>query len=247
MSASGEFKLYYWPTILGRGEFVRLALEAGAQAYTDVARSPSSEGGGVAALISMLQDGGDHVVPFAPPILTFNGSTLSQTSAILHAIAPGLGLVASDDSARTTALACQLTLADLVSEVHDTHHPISPMQHYEDQADTALRRSQAFVNDRMPKYLRYFERCVDTNTDSNQRWILSAQMTYVDLSMFQVIAGLRHAFPNALDRLSHEVPKLMALAERVSEQDRVGAYLASERRIAFNQNGIFRHYPELDP
>ncbi len=242
-----EYALYYWPTIQGRGEFVRLAFEAAGEAYVDVARQPSEAGGGVAALITILQDGGDDGLPFAPPVLKFDGQVLAQTSAILNAVAPTLGLVANDEASRSTALAYQLTIADLVSEVHDTHHPLSPMQHFEEQADVARRRSQAFVNDRMPKYLRYFERTLERNAEAKQRWTLGKTLSYIDLSLFQLVAGLRYTYPNALERLSHELPNLMALVQRVAEQDGVANYLASDRRLAFNQNGIFRHYPELDP
>ena len=241
------YALYYWPTIQGRGEFVRLAFEAAGQAYEDVARQPSEAGGGVAALIAILQDGGDDGLPFAPPVLKFDGQVLAQTAAILNAIAPALGLVAEDPASRSRALAYQLTIADLVSEVHDTHHPISPMQHFEEQADVARRRSQAFVNERMPKYLRYFERTLEQNSEAQRRWTLGKTLSYVDLSLFQVVAGLRYTFPNAFGRLSHELPNLIALAQRVAEQEGIAGYLASDRRIAFNQNGIFRHYPELDP
>jgi hypothetical protein len=41
-------------------------------------------------------------------------------------------------------------------------------------------------------------------------------------------------------------PELLALRERVRELPRIAAYLASGRRMPFNQDGIFRRYPELD-
>jgi glutathione S-transferase len=41
-------------------------------------------------------------------------------------------------------------------------------------------------------------------------------------------------------------PLLRGLAERAAGQPRIAAYLASPRRLAFNNDGVFRHYPELD-
>ncbi|MEZ4220990.1 MAG: glutathione S-transferase [Polyangiaceae bacterium] len=239
-----RYELYYWPTIQGRGEFVRLALEAAGATYDDVARRPEKDGGGVPALIRVLQEGSDEWLPFAPPVLRFDGVTVSQTAAILDEIAPTLRLVRS--SKRALALAYQLTVADFVSEVHDTHHPVSPMLHYEDQVDAAKSRARAFRAERMPKYLRYFERVLERGSDDGP-WLFGDEPSYVDLSLFQLISGLRYAFPNATERFVHEVPHLLALAERVNQVPNIARYLASERRLPFNQNGIFRHYPELDP
>jgi len=240
-----KYELYYWPHIQGRGEFVRLALEEGAADYVDVARMPESEGGGRPAISRLLEDAGDGRTPFAPPILKAGKLLIAQTANILLYLGPRLGLVPKVEAARLWAHQLQLTLTDLVVEAHDTHHPIAKSLYYEDQKPEALRRALDFKALRLPKFLGYFERVLSANPGGD-RWLIGKSLTYVDLSMFQVIAGLNYALPRAMKGLSRKHPKLTALHQRVQERPRIAAYLASSRRIPFNERGIFRHYPELD-
>jgi glutathione S-transferase len=240
-----KYELYYWPHIQGRGEFVRLALEEGAADYVDVARMPESEGGGRAAISRLLEDAGDGRTPFAPPILKAGKLLISQTANILLYLGPRLGLVPKAEAARLWGHQLQLTLTDLVVEAHDTHHPLAKSLTYEDQKPEALRRAADFKALRLPKFLDYFERVLAANPGGD-RCLVGKSLTYVDLSMFQVIAGLNYAFPRAMEGMSRQHPRLTALHQRVEERPRVAAYLASSRRIPFNERGIFRHYPELD-
>jgi glutathione S-transferase len=233
------YELYYWPEIQGRGEFVRLALEQAAAPYVDVARRPR----GMAAMMKLLESGADGLPPFAPPFLKSGDLVIAQTSTILAYLGPRHGLVPRDEPNRLRAEQLQLTIADLVGEAHDTHHPIAGSLYYEDQKREARKRSRIFVDERIPKYLGYFERVLDRN---GGRHLVGRALSYVDLSAFQVIAGLDYAFPNAMARQARSIPLLRSLHDRVAEQPRLAAYLASERRLAFNQQGIFRHYPELD-
>jgi glutathione S-transferase len=235
------YELHYWPTIQGRGEFVRLALEAAGADYVDVARGA----GGMAAMRRHLEGDADVHPPFAPPFLVDGEVVVAQTAAILHHLGPRLKLVAGAEAARLWTLQIQLTIADFVVEAHDTHHPIGPGLYYEDQTAESKRRAQDFCSARVPKFLRWFERILVHNP-RGPRHLVGARLSYVDLSLFQVIEGLRYAFPNTARRTLAKAPHVVALHDRVAALPRVAAYLASERRIAFNEEGIFRHYPELD-
>ncbi|HEY7657258.1 MAG TPA: glutathione S-transferase [Burkholderiales bacterium] len=240
-----KYELYYWPHIQGRGEFIRLALEEGGAEYVDVARLPESEGGGRAAVSRVLEDAAGGRMPFAPPILKAGKLLISQTANILHTLGPRLDLVPEGEAARLWAHQVQLTLSDLVVEAHDAHHPIAKSLYYEDQKPEALRRAADFRALRLPKFLGYFERVLAANPAGDSH-LIGKSLTYVDLSMFQVIAGLNYAFPRAMAAMAQRHPKLAALHRRVAERPRIAAYLASARRIPFNERGIFRHYPELD-
>jgi len=233
------YELYYWPGIQGRGEFVRLALEQAAAPYVDVARQPK----GMTAMMKLLERGGDGLRPFAPPFLKSGGLVIAQTATILAYLGPRLGLAPRDEPTQLRAQQLQLTIADLVGEAHDTHHPIAGSLYYEDQKREARRRSQSFVEERIPKYLGYFEQVLE---DNGGRHLIGRALSYVDLSAFQVISGLDYAFPNAMARQARRIPLLRRLHGRVAEQPPLAAYLASERRLPFNEQGIFRHYPELD-
>jgi glutathione S-transferase len=238
----GRIDLYYWPMIQGRGEFVRLALEEAGARYVDLARGEA----GLAAMVPFMD--GDHrgALPFAPPFVRVGKVVVSQTANILAFLAPRLGLVPADPALRAEAAQIQLTIADLVDEAHDTHHPVDSGLYYDEQKKEAKRRARAFVAERMPKYLGWLERILERNAKSRGRWLVGGGRTYVDLSAFQVVAGLRYAFPNATAALEPKVPLLVALHDRVAALPRVAAYLASERRLPFNEYGVFRHYPELD-
>jgi len=237
-----KIELYYWPMIQGRGEFVRLALEEAGARYDDVARGKR----GMAAMQRFLDGHEAGALPFAPPFVKVGRAVVAQTANVLAFLAPRLGLVPESDAQRAEVHQIQLTIADFVAEVHDVHHPIAPSLYYADQKKEARRRARHFVDERMPKYLGWLEQLLARNRASHGQWLVGRELTYADLSAFQVIAGLRFAFPHATAKLERELPMLRALHDRVAARPRIAAYLASERRIAFNQQGIFRHYPELD-
>ena len=238
---SDGYELFYWPTIQGRGEFVRLALEDAGAPYVDVARRPQSEGGGVATMMKLLHAPG--LAPFAPPFLRSGALVIAQTANILLYLGPRLGLVPADESGRLHAHQLQLTIGDMVAEAHDTHHPVGASLYYEDQKPEARRYAKLFVAERIPKFLSHFERALQPGSGP---YLFGDQASYVDLSLFQLLQGLGYAFPRATARIAPEVPRLVALCDRVRGRQRIAAYLASPRRIAFNEDGIFRRYPELD-
>ena len=236
-------ELYYWPGIQGRGEFVRLSLEEAGAAYVDVARQRKN---GMAAMMRFLEGEGPGALPFAPPFVKVGNVVVSQTANILAFLAPRLGLVPGDEALRAEASQIQLTVADFVDEIHDTHHPIAGSLYYEDQKAAAKRRARLFVKERMPKYLGWLEKVLERNRKSEGQWLVGSDCSYADLSVFQVVEGLRYAFPNAMAGLAPEIPHVIALRDRVAARPRIARYLKSKRRQAFNQMGIFRHYPELD-
>jgi glutathione S-transferase len=239
-----KYELYYWPSIQGRGEFVRLALEEAGAEYCDVARL-SGKGGGVAALLRMLEGGKMARPPFAPPFLKAGRLTIGQTANILLYLGSRHRLAPKSTAGRLWCHELQLTIADFVGEIHDTHHPVAGSLYYEDQKKEARRRAADFLENRLPKFLGYFEQTLAHNPRGD-RHLVGAALSYVDLSMFQIIAGLRYAFPHAMARAARRHRRLIALHGRVQERARIAAYLASPRRIPFNDEGIFRHYPELD-
>lgn len=243
------YELYYWPTIQGRGEFVRLAFEEAGVPYVDVARLPAGEDGedGEDAIERLLQDNRRGPRPFAVPALLIDGQVvLSQTAAILHWLAPRLGLAPDGAEEQAWALALQLTIADALTEVHDAHHPIGGGLYYEQQKAEAARRAADFVATRLPKFLDHFEDALRENPAGGAEHLVGSRLSYVDLSLFQLLSGLDYAFPRAMARLAPTIPLSLALRDRVAARPRIAAYLASPRRIPFNQDGIFRHYRELD-
>ena len=239
------YELHYWPTIQGRGEFVRLALEAAGAPYLDVARGPEGAGQGMPAMQRALQDGALAHPPFAPPFLKDGGVVVGQTAAILLYLAPTLKLVARSEQARIWTHQIQLTIADIVDEAHDTHHPVATGLYYEDQKAEALRCAKEFCSARIPKYLQWFERILVNNT-AGPRHLVAGKLSYADLSLFQLVEGLRYAFPKAAQKALARTPTVLQLHERVGGLPKVAAYLRSERRLPFNEQGIFRRYPELD-
>jgi glutathione S-transferase len=238
-----RYELYYWPEIPGRGEFVRLVLEEAGAEYSDVGRLPESEGGGSRAVLAFYEGRSAGHPVFAPPVLKHGETVIAQTAAICHYLGLRHGLAPGDEVGDAQALELQLTIADLVVEVHDTHHPISSALYYEDQRAEAGKRAKHFVGERLPRYLRYFERVLQHN---GGEVLVGRRLSHADLSLFQALEGLAYAFPLALARASAGTPVLLALRTRIRERARIAAYLASSRRMAFNQQGIFRHYPELD-
>jgi len=243
--AGMSYELHYWPTLQGRGEFVRLALEAAGAPYIDVARGDPHKGRGLPALQQVLEDDRLPHPPFAPPFLKDGDVVVGQTAAILEYLAPTLKLVARSAQAHSWTLQIQLTIADLVTEAHDTHHPVGVGLYYEDQKPEALRRAREFCAERLPKFMRWFESIVQRNP-AGPRHLVGGRLSYADLSLFQLVEGLRYAYPRTTERVLAQAPGVVQLHERVANLPRVAAYLASERRIPFNELGIFRHYPELD-
>jgi glutathione S-transferase len=238
------YELYYWPTIQGRGEFVRLALAAAAAPYRDVARE-SHKGAGVGALMGLMPKRKIYNPPFAPPFLKAGRLVIGQTANILQFLGGRHGLAPRDEAGRFWVQSLQLTVGDLVAEVHDTHHPIASSLYYEEQKAQARRRSADFLDTRLPKFLGYFEKILSQNPRGD-RYTVGARLTYVDLSLFQIVAGLSYAFPRAMRNAPRRYRRLYSLHARVAARPRIAAYLASPRRVAFNEDGIFRHYPELD-
>jgi glutathione S-transferase len=237
------YELYYWPSVQGRGEFVRLALEEGGAHYRDVARE-SGKGAGMAAMMRLL-NGRVARPPFAPPFLKAGQLLIGQTANILHFLGPRHGLAPKAAAGRLWTHQLQLTIVDFLVEIHDSHHPVAGSLYYEEQRREARRRAADFVTNRLPKFLGYFEKVLAQHA-SGKRYALGAHLTYVDLSLFQIIAGLHFAFPRAMARAARKYPRLLTLHSRIQDRPRIAAYLASPRRIPFNNEGIFRHYPELD-
>lgn len=237
------YELYYWPSIQGRGEFVRLALEEADARYVDLARAKGSRGGG-GRILRYLNGPGIRRPPFAPPFLKAGPLLISQTANILMYLGERHGLTPRDLAGRLWINGLQLTIADLVAEVHNTHHPVASSLYYKDQKQEARRCTANFLKNRLPKFLGYFEKLLAANPRG--RYLLGSRLTYADLSLFQVIAGLSYAFPRAMAKTARGHRRVHALHAAVTERPRIADYLASPRRIAFNADGIFRHYPELD-
>lgn len=238
------YELYYWDGLQGRGEFVRLALEEAGADYVDVTRGDEQDGRGTPAMMAMLEDG-EPYPPFAPPFLKDGDLVVSHVANILLHLGPRLGLAPEQAGLRVIANGLQLTITDIVAEVHDTHHPIATTLYYEDQMEAAKSRSADFIGNRLPKFLDYFEDVLKRNPDGD-RYSVGDALSYVDLSLFQLAEGLHYAFPRAMKQFELHYPALAALRGRVRARPNLARYLASDRRIAFNESGIFRHYPELD-
>jgi glutathione S-transferase len=233
------YELYYWPSVQGRGEFVRLALEEAGAEYVDVARTK----GGMNGMMRLLAGGGKGLRPFAPPFLKSGALILAQTANILFYVGERHGLSPKNDAGRLGAQELQLTVTDFVAEVHDVHHPIGSSLYYEDQKPEATRRAEHFLGERLPKFLGYFE---DVLRSNGGKFMIGARLSHVDLSMFQILEGLDYAFPRAIKRTNRKIRGLRALHDRVAARPRIAKYIASGRRIPFNNDGIFRHYSELD-
>ena len=243
------YQLHYWPGVQGRGEFVRLALEAAGASYVDVARGDPAQGQGLPAMQHFLADPSVPRPPFACPLLVDGKRVIGQTAAILMYLGPRLGLVARNEADQLWTHQIQLTVADLVVEVHDIHHPLGGSLYYEDQKPEAVRRAAQFRSERLPKFLAWFEAVLQRNprhASGQAPHLVGGRLSYADLSLFQVVEGLRYALPKASGQALKKAPTVVALRDAVAAHRRVAAYLASERRLPFSEEGIFRHYAELD-
>ena len=239
------YELYYWDGLQGRGEFVRLALEEAGAEYVDIVRGPKKSKQGMPAMTKILQGKREPFIPFAPPFLRDGGITISHVANILMYLGPKLGLAPKSEKLRYFLNGLQLTITDIVTEAHDTHHPIASSLYYEEQKIPAKARADDFIDNRMPKFLSYFETILQCNPRGNKH-IAGARVSYVDLSLFQLIEGLIYAFPRATKTIDKKYPALTQLHAAVGQRPNIKRYLASERRIPFNQSGVFRHYQELD-
>ena len=239
------YELYYWPMIQGRGEVIRLALEEAAVDYVDVARLSADHSDGRNALLKILENPKLERPPFAPPFLVDEGVFIAQAAAILQYIAPRINLIGKNETDRIFAHQLQLTVTDFLMEVHDTHHPLASALYYEDQIEESKKRSANFIELRIPKYMNYFERII-TNNSTGSGWLIGNNITYPDLSLFQIVVGLEYAFPKAFSATKSSYSKILALRDAVAKRPNTAEYLASSRRIPFNTMGVFRYYPELD-
>jgi glutathione S-transferase len=237
-----RYELYYWPSIQGRGELVRLALEEAGADYVDVARKPGKRG--LPAMMRLLDGTRVKHPPFAPPFLKAGKLLIGQTANILLFLGARHGLSPKDEAGRLWVHQLQLTIADFVVEAHDTHHPIGSGLYYEDQKKEAKRRTADFLENRVPKYFGYFEEVLERNRGS--KYLVGKRLTCADLSLFQIVAGMRYAFPKAMAKVEKKLPRVVAVHDLVAARPRIAAYLASGRRIPFNESGIFRYYKELD-
>jgi glutathione S-transferase len=235
------YEFFYWPEIQGRGEFVRLALEDAGADYIDVARGLESEGRGVPAMLALMRGEGTSHIPF----LRDGDVIVSHTAAILLYLGGRIGLAPTDEDGRLWTHQIQLTITDIVKEVYNSHHPIDEDKWFHEQKDEALARAAVFRRDRMPKFLGWFERILEANPAAGVQ-LVGVSVTYADLSLFQLVEGLRFAFPLASERELAKLPRVTALHKAMAERPRLKAYLASERRVSFKETGIFRRYPELD-
>ena len=234
-----RYELYYTPSNSGRGEFIRLPLEEAKAEYVDVAREKGAE-----AVQRFIQKASHKHPPFVQPVLRAGRLVIGQTANILLFLGPKLGLAPKQQSERLWAHQLQLTIADLLKEIQDTHHPVAHGLYYEDQKAEALTYTRHFLGERLPKFLGYFERV--TGGADGHVYMVGDAFTYVDLSMFQLLEGLRFSFPRTMQKLQPSYPGLAALRERVVGRPNIAAYLDSPRRMGFNDKGIFRHYPELE-
>ncbi len=232
-----SLELWYWPDIPGRGEFVRLFLEAGEIEYEDMARQQGAE-----ALLADLA-GREGIRPFAPPYIVDDEVVIGQTAHILTYLTDREGLGSGDLPTELKLIQLQLDLADFVEEVHSTHHPIASARYYNEQMEAAFERATDFRDARVPKYFAHFEAALETHGGP---FVLGEQWSHVDTSLYQVLEGMDYAFPNLARRIAEDYPHLQALQAAVPEIEGIAAYLASDRRLGFNQDGIFRHYEELD-
>jgi len=236
-----RYELYYWPTVQGRGEFIRLALEEAGADYVDAARRPGRRG--VPAMMNLMQNGRLARPPYAPPFLKAGKTIVAQTANVLLFLGPRLNLAPREEAGRLWAHQLQLTISDLVVEIHDTHHPVSSWLYFEEQRPAARRRTNDFWRYRVPKYLGYFERVLKNN---GGQFMIGRRLSYVDLSLFQIVEGLRYAFPKRMKRFERKIPEVVALHDRIARRPRIAAYQASRRRIPFSQWGIYRYFKELD-
>ncbi|KAH3909742.1 hypothetical protein HBI56_132160 [Parastagonospora nodorum] len=251
-----QYELLYWPGMPGRGEFIRLAFEAAGVSYTDVSNEQENGRDIISALVFSNSKGDSDSNPpvFAPPALRIPGAgkngkplLLYQTPAILNYLGASLGLAGDDEAEKAWVLSHTLTALDMNNEAHDTHHPVATGKYYEDQKDESLKKAEDFRQNRIPKFLGFFERVLQGNEKEGQgKHLVGAKLSYADTTLWHVLSGLQFAFPKELEVRKKEFPALFeTFYPSVQEHKGLKEYLASDRRMPFSM-GIFRHYPELD-
>lgn len=233
-----NYRLWYWSGIPGRGEFIRLPLEAAGIDYEDCARIGEGDTKLLAEMERLRGRG-----PFAPPFLEIDGLVLAQVPNILLYLGDRHGLAPSNIADRYWMNQVQLTIADVVTEVHNIHHPVDPGAFYDDQKAEAARAAAQFRANRLPKFLRWFEGAITANEGP---FVIDHRWSYADTSLFQLVEGLRYMFPRRMAVLENDCPALIGIRNNVAELPGIASYLASERRAPFSEKGIFRYYPELD-
>lgn len=250
------YELLYHPGIPGRGEFIRLVLEAAGVPYKDLANDSIEGAYSVQAIIDPSSTGDDdgNPPPFAPPALRIpsegkRGTALViyQTPSILAYLGDRLGLAGADQAERAWVLSHTLTALDCNNEVHDTHHPIAVSEYYEAQMDEALKKAKVFREHRIPKFLGYFERLLMGNKEhGGGRYLVGCKLSFADTTVWQVLSGLEFAFPREIEARKQEYPTLFEkFYPSIREEKGIKEYLASNRRLPFGM-GVYRHYPELD-
>lgn len=181
-----SYELIYWPSIPGRGEFIRLALEEAGVEYTDKAVTSADEA--VKDVQAQTTGTGDANNPptFAPPVLRHDDLYISQTPNILQYIATRHGL-APEGAGLYHVNALALTILDgLSNEAHDTHHPVGVGLYYEDQKEESRRRAKDYVVNRLPKFFDYLQRVLQGKKSGDGPWLYGGKLTYADLVLFQV-------------------------------------------------------------
>ncbi|SMY24333.1 unnamed protein product [Zymoseptoria tritici ST99CH_1A5] len=249
-----KYEILYHPGIPGRGEFIRLAFEVTGTPYTDIANSQKD---GYATVqktcmnTTSTASEGSNPPMFAPPALRIPGAgkngealVIAQTSNILLYLSEKLSLLPEgDENGKYFVNQLVLTALDLNNEIHDTHHPIGPSLYYEDQKDASLLKAKDVRENRIPKFLSYFERVLKGNGDG--KYLVGERVTTADVTVWQVLDGLQFAFPKEMAVRRKEFEALFKWYEGFKEEKGLKAYLGSERRLPYSQ-GVFRYYPELD-
>ena len=169
---------------------------------------------------------------------------IAQSAKILLYLGPRLKLAPRDEAGRLWLHQLQLTVTDFVKEIHDTHHPLGGEFYYEDQKPEAKRYAQGFLAERAPKYLGYFETVL---TKERRALCAGAQVTLCRSFAVPADRGPALRLPQGDEAHRAQACRASSLCATASpKRPGIKAYLASPRRIAFNESGIFRHYPELD-
>ena len=139
---------------------------------------------------------------------------IAQVANILMYLGERHGLAPSNMADRLWLNQLQLTIADLVAEVHNVHHPVAMMDYYDDQKPEAARAAKQFREARMPKYLGHFEDAAQANPGD---WLIDHKWTYADTSLFQIVEGLRYMFPQRMKTLEPDYPNLVRIHDQVAE------------------------------
>ena len=203
---------------------MRLALEEAGADYVDVARR-GRQTRRAPAMMKLLESNPAGAAALCAAVPEAGKDISRRRRSFCSISAPRLSLAPRDEAGRLWAHQLQLTVTDLVVHIHDTHHPVSGWLYYEEQRPAAKRRTADFWRYRAPKFLGYFERVLQRN---GGKYMVGRRLTYVDLSLFQIVEGLRYAFPKRMKRFEKKVPLLIALHDRVAKRPRIAAYLVLE-------------------